>query len=109
MRQSRQPQLLLAFLLCLCSWFASYSQPATNDTCSLSAVNSQVAFDSLAVVYDPNTPYALPHVLFAIDRQNHNRIYYINTKLYKFHKDFVNGTYLSLERGQVFFENNYLK
>src|SRR6185295_16702739 len=24
-------------------------------------------------------------------------------------KDFVNGTYLSLERGQVFFENNYLK
>src|SRR5216684_1282479 len=55
------------------------------------------------------TPYALPHVLFAIDRQNGNRIYYINTKRYKFHKDFVNGTYLSLERGQVFFENNYLK
>lgn len=36
-------------------------------------------------------------------------MYYVNTKLYKFHKDFVNGTYLSLERGQVFFENNYLK
>ena len=44
-----------------------------------------------------------------IDRQQKNRIYYVNTKLYKFHKDFVNGTYLSLERGQVFFENNYLK
>src|SRR6185295_404390 len=43
------------------------------------------------------------------DRQNKNRIYYFNTKLYKFHKDFVNGTYLSLERGQVFFENKYLK
>ena len=27
----------------------------------------------------------------------------------QFHKDFVNGTYLSLERGQEFFENNYLK
>ena len=76
---------------------------------SLPAIRSQAEFDSLSVVYDPNTPYALPHVLFVIDRQNKNRIYYVNTKLYKFHKDFVNGTYLSLERGQVFFENNYLK
>ncbi len=76
---------------------------------SLPAIHSQAEFDSLAVVYDANTSYALPHVLFVIDRQNKNRIYYVNTKLYKFHKDFVNGTYLSLERGQVFFENNYLK
>src|SRR3989441_2236882 len=76
---------------------------------SLAAIRSQAEFDSLAVVYDPDTPYALPHVLFVIDRQNQSRIYYVNTKLYKFHKDFVNGTYLSLERGQAFFENNYLK
>src|SRR5438067_7942663 len=76
---------------------------------SLSAIHSRAEFDSLAVTYDPDTPYALPHVLFVIDRQNYNRIYYVNTRLYKFHKDFVNGTYLSLERGQVFFENNYLK
>src|ERR1041385_2254127 len=76
---------------------------------SLPTIHSQAEFDSLAVVYDPNTPYALPHALFVIDRQNKNRIYYVNTKLYKFHKDFVNGTYLSLERGQIFFENNYLK
>ena len=76
---------------------------------SLPTINSRAEFDSLAVVYDANTPYALPHVLFAIDRQDKNRIYYINTRRYKFHKDFVNGTYLSLERGQAFFENNYLK
>src|ERR1043166_3725096 len=76
---------------------------------SLPVIKSQSDFDSLAVVYDPNTPYALPHALFVIDRQNKNRIYYVNTKLYKFHKDFINGTYLSLERGQEFFENNYLK
>src|SRR5437588_12945724 len=78
-------------------------------TKSLPAVHSQSEFDSLAVVYDPNTPYALPHALFVIDRQNNNRIYYVNTNLYKFHKDFVNGTYLSLERGEDFFQNNYLK
>jgi rifampicin phosphotransferase len=76
---------------------------------SLPAIHSRAEFDSVAVVYDANTPYALPHVLFAIDRRDNNRIYYINTTRYKFHKDFINGTYLSLERGQVFFDNNYLK
>ncbi|MFN2576788.1 MAG: hypothetical protein ABR607_03750, partial [Pyrinomonadaceae bacterium] len=81
----------------------------SNEVQSLPRVSSQTQFDTLSVVYDANTPYALPHVLFVIDRQHDNRIYYVNTKLFKFHKDFVNGTYLSLERGQVFFENNYLK
>src|SRR5437762_13283331 len=76
---------------------------------SLRAVHSRAEFDSLSVVYDADTPYALPHALFVIDRQDKNRIYYVNTNRYKFHKDFVNGTYLSLERGQAFFENNYLK
>lgn len=76
---------------------------------SLAAIRSQAEFDSLAVTYDPDTPYALPHLLFVIDRKDQNKIYYVNTKRYAFHKDFVNGTYLSLERGREFFENNYLK
>jgi len=96
----------------LTSVFAQKDKPQTTRpeaVRSLPAIQSQTEFDALAVVYDPNTPYALPHALFVIDRQNKNRIYYVNTNFYKFHKDFVNGTYLSLERGQVFFENNYLK
>jgi rifampicin phosphotransferase len=76
---------------------------------SLPAVTSQAQFDSIAITYDANTPYALPHVLFVIDRKDKNRIYYVNNKRYSFHKDFVNGTYLSLESGKEFFENNYLK
>jgi len=76
---------------------------------SLPSVRSQAEFDSLAVTYDPDTPYALPHLLFVVDRKDQNKIYYVNTKRYAFHKDFVNGTYLSLERGREFFENNYLK
>src|SRR5687767_5422616 len=76
---------------------------------SMPAIKSQADFDSLSVTYDPNTPYALPHVMFVIDRKDNNKIYYVNKKRYSFHKDFVNGTYLSLERGREFFENNYLK
>jgi rifampicin phosphotransferase len=76
---------------------------------SLPAITSQQQFDSLSITYDANTPYALPHAIFVIDRKDGNRIYYVNKKRYSFHKDFVNGTYLSLERGREFFENNYLK
>ena len=47
--------------------------------------------------------------MFVIDRKDNNKIYYVNKKRYSFHKDFVNGTYLSLERGREFFENNYIK
>jgi len=102
-----KPTLHIALLVLLS--FLAIVAMAQNAPRSLPAIHSQAEFDSLDVVYDANTPYALPHVLFVIDRQNKNRMYYVNTKLYKFHKDFVNGTYLSLERGQVFFENNYLK
>jgi len=76
---------------------------------SLPAVRSQADFNSISVTYDPNTPYALPHLMIVIDRKDGNKIYYVNKKRYSFHKDFVNGTYLSLERGKEFFDNNYLK
>ncbi|MCM3900666.1 MAG: PEP/pyruvate-binding domain-containing protein [Pyrinomonadaceae bacterium] len=75
---------------------------------SLPAITSRAEFDSLARVYSDKA-YPLPHALFVIDRKDKNKIYYVNSTRYPFHKDFVNGTYLSLERGQEFFENNYLK
>ncbi|MCA1573714.1 MAG: PEP/pyruvate-binding domain-containing protein, partial [Acidobacteria bacterium] len=48
-------------------------------------------------------------MLFVIDRQGKKKIYYVNSTRNPVHKDFVNGTYLSLERGEEFFEKNYLK
>jgi len=99
---------ILALILVSAS-FSFHSVAQNSSKRSLDKVTSRADFDSIARTYDPNTPYALPHVLFVIDRQNKNRIYYVNTNLYIFHKDFVNGTYLSLERGREFFENNYLK
>jgi hypothetical protein len=74
---------------------------------SLPALHSREEFDQLARVYT-DQPYALPHVLFVIDRKDGNKIYYVNSQRYRFHKDFVNGTYLSLERGEEFWKNNYI-
>jgi hypothetical protein len=104
----RASALVALLILGTVCWFGINGSAADGPR-SVSAIHSRAEFDVLAVTYDAETPYALPHVLFVIDRQSRNRIYYVNTKLYKFHKDFVNGTYLSLERGQEFFENNYLK
>ena len=84
----------------------SAKPPATR---SLAVIKSQAEFDQLARVYYQGRFYALPHLMFVIDRANKNKVYYVNSKLYSFHKDFVNANYLSLERGNEFFRHNYLE
>lgn len=86
-----------------------YVRAQSSDERYLPAIKSRAEFDSISRSYEADTPYPLPHVLFVIDRNDKNKIYYLNAKRYIFHKDFVNGNYLSLERGQQFYENNYLK
>src|ERR1041385_1826822 len=101
----RIDQKLFLCILCL---FVANTVVAQTGPKSLPAVKSPADFDRISITYDANTPYALPHVLFVIDRKDGNKIYYVNKKRYSFHKDFVNGTYLSLERGKEFFVNNYI-
>lgn len=47
--------------------------------------------------------------MFIIDRASQNRVYYINSKKYSFHREFANANYLTLERGEEFFRHNYLE
>ncbi len=99
--------LILPVVLLLLVPALSLATQETSEVRSLPSLTSRAQFDSIARVYSDSAP--LPHVLFVIDRKEGDKIYYINTRRYPFHKDFVNGTYLSLERGQEFFQNNYLK
>jgi hypothetical protein len=73
----------------------------------LDRISSRADFDSLARIHYQSRFNALPHVMFVVDRRAGNRVYWVNSKLFRFHKDFVNATYLSLERGRAFYENNY--
>jgi rifampicin phosphotransferase len=82
---------------------------ASESTRWMERVAARSDFDKLARVYYRGRFYALPHLMFVIDRRAGGRVYYVNSKLYSFHKDFVNAAYLSLERGRAFYENNYLK
>lgn len=79
---------------------------------SLPTIASQSDFDRLARVYYQGRFYALPHLMFVIDRaakEKSKRIYYVNSKRYSFHSEFVSANYLTLERGREFFKHNYLE
>jgi len=109
------PQSLTRVFLALCTLILSLSvasaqvkEGAASKLRSLPAISSRAEFDTLARI-NADVGYALPHVMFVIDRKDKNKIYYVNSQRYRFHKDFVNGTYLSLERGREFFEHNYLQ
>ncbi len=106
--QRRLQTFLLVLTIALSLIPAGAQQSGDTRIRFVPAIKSRAEFDQLARVYT-DTSYALPHVLFVIDRKDNDKIYYVNTKRYAFHKDFVNGNYLSLERGQEFFENNYTK
>ncbi len=75
---------------------------------SLAKINSRKEFDSMARVYHQKTSYALPHAMFIIDRKSKNKIYYVNSQKYRFHKDFLIGNYLVL-KGQDLFQDIYIK
>lgn len=75
---------------------------------SLPAVTKQADFDAIARVYNAKTQYALPHAMFVIDRRNKNKIYYVNSQMFRFHQDFANSQYLSLKRGEDFFKDVYI-
>ncbi|MGD9590259.1 MAG: PEP/pyruvate-binding domain-containing protein [Pyrinomonadaceae bacterium] len=74
---------------------------------SLVRIDSRVDFDSIARTYHQNTPYALPHAMFVIDRRAKNKVYFVNSQRYRFHKDFLLATYL-VPRGADVFKPIYI-
>lgn len=74
---------------------------------SLLKIASREEFDSIARIYHQNTPYALPHAMFVIDRRAKNKIYFVNSQRFKFHKDFLLATYL-VPRGADVFKPIYI-
>jgi rifampicin phosphotransferase len=74
---------------------------------SLPKIKGQADFDSIARTYHQGTPYALPHAMFVIDRRSRNKVYFVNSRKYRFHKDFLLATYL-VPRGADVFKPIYI-
>ncbi len=63
----------------------------------LARVPDRAAFDSLARVYEPGTPYAIEHLLFVVEPGRGgkpDRVFFVNTQRYPLHEDFLRGQYL---------------
>ncbi len=74
---------------------------------ALLKIGSQEDFDFIARTYHPNTPYSMPHAMFVIDRRAKNKIYFVNSQRFRFHKDFLLATYL-VPRGADVFKPIYI-
>lgn len=55
----------------------------------LEKIGNRDDFGGLARVYNPGTPFEIPHLLFVIDREDKNRIYYVATPRFELHENFV--------------------
>jgi hypothetical protein len=111
--------LLLLLVLCVTASAQMARKPSPSDNGRdgmtrqatskkyLPLLKSRDDFDQLARVYNAKTPYALPHLMFVIDRRNRDKIYYVNSQMFRFHQDFANAAYLSLKRGEDFFRDVY--
>ena len=76
-------------------------------TASVGEIRSRAAFDLMAAASFTGSRTPMPHVLFVIDRAAGDRVHYVDPRRYRFHREFVNATYLSLERSDAFYERNY--
>ena len=76
---------------------AAPDQPTTVSW--LAKVPNRAAFDRLARIYEPGTARELPHLLFLIDRGDQDRVYFINTRRYALHTQFLRARRLA--RGQT--------
>ncbi|HWQ33802.1 MAG TPA: PEP/pyruvate-binding domain-containing protein [Blastocatellia bacterium] len=113
-------------LLALCLMTSAAAQQARTKTTQhasqhtapsprwLTAISSRADYDQLARTYYQGRFYALPHLMFVIDRAASNskdqpKVYFVNSKRYSFHAEFVHANYLTLERGREFFRHNYVE
>jgi hypothetical protein len=69
----------------------------------LDRIDRRADFERMARVYDAGTAFELPHLIFVIDRRQHDRLYYVNTRRYDLHEQFIGGQRLAagLSRGAL--------
>lgn len=82
------------------------AKPARTDP-SAGSIGDRAAFDAIAATSFPESRSPMPHVYFVIDRATDDRVHYVSPRRFRFHRDFVNAAYLSLERSEAFYERNY--
>jgi hypothetical protein len=71
-------------------------------------IADRAAFDALARTYQNGELASLPHLLVVLDRSPGGKLYFVDSKRFAMHRDFVASQYLSLETGREFFVHSYV-
>ncbi len=74
---------------------------------SLPALSDAAAFKRMMRVYDAGTPMEIQHLLFAIDLRDPKQLYYINTRRFQLHEDFVRAKRLVPDTSRAALNRNY--
>lgn len=91
---------LLVATSCVAICQATQSRPKF-----LPKISNRAEFDLLSRVSE--IPFRMPHMLFLIDREHGDKVYYIDSKRPWHHQEFANAEYLTLENSAQFLKNNY--
>lgn len=86
--------MILALVAC--------SAPQAEAKDSLPTITSDAQFDSLARTLDTGRYASFPRIMFVIDRDNKNgaKLYFVNTRTFLYHIDFIARTYLSTQSAE---------
>jgi rifampicin phosphotransferase len=69
-------------------------KPATERD-ALMQIKSRADFDLLQRTYYAGTRYAIPHIMFVVDRNAGGQVYFVNSQKFRFHKDFLYAAQLA--------------
>ncbi|CAH0348161.1 PEP/pyruvate-binding domain-containing protein [Aquabacterium sp. CECT 9606] len=86
---------------------SSQGQKPADPTPFLARIDSRAAFDRMARVHDAGSAFELPHLIFVIDRHHHDQVYYVNTRRYDLHEQFINGLRLTNDTSRAALAANY--
>jgi rifampicin phosphotransferase len=96
----------LILITCLVAPFSANAAPAWR-----ARLQSEAQFAEMARTIDAGRHPSFPQLLFVIDRAKAGepKLYFINSRRYQFHTDFVQKTYLSTQSMEKIQDINYIK
>lgn len=102
-----------AFLARKPSTYRSHdAQLPPDPAASLPAITSRADFDRMARVFDADTPTAVPHLIFVIDRAERDttglpRVHFVNSRRYNLHEQYIGAQHLTTQLSRAAIAANY--
>ena len=100
--------LSAAAILCIPQIIARTEIPShLSSANSVSRIANRHAYDAMSGDTNAGRMFHRDQLLFVVDRRNGDRVYWLNTRKYAFHVDFLHRTYLSTQDDKTLIRSSY--